>query len=166
MAVSGTWWGLFTGLCVKVTQKHSGTKDVIVLATHVSCVDTQMLRSCRNFHWNHSQDLHTVNSFDGKLVTCKFAWACAGKCAVKSLSILYLDIHRTPYTHCFSCSCPNSSCARNKQEQSTWTLGHGGKHAQQQQQQLSSIAHKVRGNPAVILDKYAALHGMKQQQSD
>lgn len=28
------------------------------------------------------------------------------------------------------------------------------------------LTNKVRGNPAVILDKYAVLHGMKQQQSD
>lgn len=48
-----------------------------------------------------TQDLHTVNLFDGKLVISKFVQACAGKCAVQSLSILYLDIHRTPYTHCF-----------------------------------------------------------------
>lgn len=28
------------------------------------------------------------------------------------------------------------------------------------------ITHNVRGNPTVILDKYAVVHGMKKQQSD
>lgn len=98
-------------------------------------------------------------------LACKCARACSGKrTAAQSLSSSHLETHTS--IHCF--------CVPVQTVAALWTArsnvlcriwGRRDKHTHQQQQ-LSSITHKVGGNPTVILDKYAALHGMKQQQSD
>lgn len=73
-----------------------------------------------------------------------------------TVSLSFGDARVYTYTLFFLCV-----CSGNSQEQS----GEYG-HAHIYREQLSSITHQVRGNPAVILDKYASLHGMKKQQSD
>lgn len=148
MTASGTWRVLLTGLCVKVTHNDQ----------RLYCVSYSRVLSWRPDAQKQQEfSLESLRFVYRALIwwEASYVQICAGLCRQMCCTITVNSSFRhtqDPIYTMFSCSCPNSSCARNKQEQSAWTLGHGGKHAQQQQA-AAIILHRPqsKGKPSCYL---------------